>query len=213
MHTARKESFSLNTHTGEVLVEGPVSAVNLEKMSMHEGLNRFRPAPKQKEALINIANLPEGMIYVARIGQEIIGYLTFHYPSKFSRWSKHPRVLELGGIEVCPPWRHKGVGSALLQKAMANPVLESYIVVAIEFCWHWDLTGTHQSLLAYRKMMINAFKKVGLNIQATDDPDILEDPSNLLAARIGNKVSGEHAALFKDMLFEAPQKIQTNGVQ
>lgn len=206
MNMAHMASSSLNTHKGAVVVEGPVSSANLENMLMNKELTRFRPAEKQKEALIKIADLPEGMIYVARYGQEIIGYLTFHYPSKYSRWSKHPRVLELGGIEVSPPWRNKGIGTALLHKALANPVIEEYIVVAIEFCWHWDLTGTGLSLLAYRQMMINAFNKVGLIKQNTDDPDILEDYANLLAARIGSKVSNAHVTLFKDMLFETEKQ-------
>lgn len=202
MNTANLESYSQNTPIGEVFVEGPVSTTDLEKMSMNEGLISFRPADRQKEALLTITNLPEGMIYVAKIGQEIIGYLTFHYPSKFSRWSKHPRVLELGGIEVSSSWRKKGIGTALLQKAFTNPVVEEYIVVAIEFCWHWDLRGSGLSLLAYHRIMINAFRKVGLIKRATDDPDILEDPTNVLAARIGRNVSKEDILLFENMLFE-----------
>ncbi|OPX91828.1 MAG: Acetoin utilization protein AcuA [Pelotomaculum sp. PtaB.Bin013] len=202
MNTANLKSYSQNTLTGEVFVEGPVSTANLEKMSMNEGLTSFRPADRQKEALLKITELPEGMIYVARIGQEIIGYLTFHYPSKYSRWSKHPRVLELGGIEVSSSWRKKGIGTALLQKAFTNPIVEEYIIVAIEFCWHWDLRGSGLSLLAYHRMLISAFRKVGLTKRATDDPDILEDPANVLAARIGKNVSEEDSLLFENMLFE-----------
>jgi len=205
MSIAHIESYSINTHMGEVIIEGPVNTANLEKMFMNKELTMFRPADRQKEALLNITKLPEGMLYVAKTGQEIIGYLTFHSPSKYSRWSKHPCVLELGGIEVSPSWRKKGVGTALLKKAFTNPVVEDYIVVAIEFCWHWDLTGTGLSLLAYRKMMINSFKKVGLIKRATDDPDILEDPANVLAARIGKNVSKENVILFENMLFENRQ--------
>jgi len=202
MSTANLKSYQQHALTGEVFVEGPVSTANLERMSMNKGLTSFRPADRQKEALLKITELPEGMIYVARIGQEIIGYLTFHYPSKYSRWSKHPRVLELGGIEVSSPWRKKGVSTALLQKAFTNPTLEEYIVVAIEFCWHWDLTGNGLSLLGYHRMLISAFRKVGLTKRATDDPDILEDPANVLAARIGKNVSEEDQLLFENMLFE-----------
>ncbi|MCG9969794.1 GNAT family N-acetyltransferase [Pelotomaculum terephthalicicum JT] len=208
MNNANLEPYSQNINIGEVLVEGPVNTADLEKMYMNEGLKSFRPADRQKEALLKITALPEGMIYVARIGQEIIGYLTFHYPSKYSRWSKHPRVLELGGIEVSAPWRKKGISTALLQKAFTNRVVEEYIVVAIEFCWHWDLRGSGLSLLAYHRMMINAFKKVGLMKRATDDPDILEDPANVLTARIGRNVSEEDILLFENMLFENRQDLK-----
>ncbi|MDD3653498.1 MAG: GNAT family N-acetyltransferase [Desulfotomaculaceae bacterium] len=189
------------TTRGEVNVEGPVQAELLEKMHLNKGLTSFRPPDKQLEALIKISNLPEGMIYTARNDEEIIGYLTFHYPSKYSRWSKHPRVLELGGIEVSPDWRRKGVGSALLEEAFANPIVENYIVVAIEFCWHWDLRRTNLGLSSYRKMMIDTFKKVGLEKYATDDPDITEEPANVFAARIGKNVSLQDVSLFESMLF------------
>jgi len=195
-------AYLLNTALGEVVVEGPVETTSLEKMFLNKKLTSFRPADKQMTALIKISKLPEGMIYAARTGQEIIGYLTFHYPSKYSRWSKHPRVLELGGIEVSPDWRKKGIGTALLKKAFTNPVVENYIVVAIEFCWHWDLKGSGLGLLAYRKMMINAFKKVGLEKRTTDDPDITENPNNVLAVRIGKNVRKEDILLFESMLFE-----------
>ncbi|OPX84666.1 MAG: Acetoin utilization protein AcuA [Pelotomaculum sp. PtaB.Bin104] len=189
------------TSIGEISVEGPVQAIELEKMHLNKGLTSFRPPDRQIKALIEIANLPEGMIYAARDGQEIIGYLTFHYPSKYSRWSKHPRVLELGGIEVSPGWRRKGVSSALLREAFANPMVEDYIVVAIEFCWHWDLKGTELGLPGYRKMMIDTFKKVGLEKRATDDPDITEEAANIFAVRIGKNVSQADISLFESMLF------------
>lgn len=189
------------TTSGEISVEGPVPAAGLEKMHLNKGLTSFRSPDKQLEALIKISNLPEGMIYAARNGQEIIGYLTFHYPSKYSRWSQHPRALELGGIEVGPDWRRKGVGTALLKEAFANPVVENYIVVAIEFCWHWDLKRTNLGLSGYRKMMIDIFNKVGLEKRATDDPDITEEPANVFAARIGKNVSLADISLFESMLF------------
>lgn len=187
---------------GEVFVEGPVAAHDLEKMYLNEKLTNFRPPDRQKEALITISKMPEGMIYVARHGLEIIGYVTFHYPDKYSRWSKHPRVLELGGIEVSPDWRNYGIGVALLKEAFANPVMEDYIVVTIEFCWHWDLTRTKLAMFEYQRMLAKLFGVVGLEKRATDDPDILEHPANVLMVRIGINVQKEDRLLFESMLFE-----------
>lgn len=187
---------------GAVFIEGPVNTVTLEKMFLNDGLTSFRPPRRQKEALIKIINMPEGMIYQAGIGQEVIGYLTFHYPDKYSRWNKHPRVLEIGGIEVSAPWREKGISSALLQKAFANPVLEKYIVIAIAFCWHWDLRGTGLNPSEYNRMLAKIFKKAGLTEKRTDDPDILEDPANMMAVRIGRYVNAKDIILFESMLFE-----------
>lgn len=192
----------LKTSLGEVFVEGPVAASDLEKMYLNSKLTNFRPPDRQKEALITISKMPEGMIYLARHGPEVIGYVTFHYPDKYSRWSKHPRVLELGGIEVSPDWRNCGIGVALLKEAFSNPVMEDYIVVTIEFCWHWDLKSTRLAMFDYQRMLAKLFGVVGLEKRATDDPDILEHPANVLMVRHGKNVAKEDIMLFESMLFE-----------
>lgn len=196
----KTESFK--TAMQKAVVEGPVSAADLENLYMNEKLTNFRPPARQKEALITISKMPEGMVYIARHGREITGYVTFHYPDKYSRWSRHPRVLELGGIEISPDWRRCGIGAALLKKAFANPVMEDYIVVAIEFCWHWDLKGSGLGMFEYQRMLTGLFGIVGLERRATDDPDITEHPANVLMARVGKNVKKEDVVLFESMLFE-----------
>lgn len=193
---------SLKTSLGEVIFEGPVSASELENLYMNEKLTNFRPPARQKEALIAISKMPEGMVYIARHGREIIGYVTFHYPDKYSRWSKHPRVLELGGIEISHDWRKCGIGVALLKEAFTNPVMENYIVVTIEFCWHWDLKGSGLGMFEYQRMLTKLFGVVGLERRATDDPDITEHPANVLMVRAGKNVNKDDIMLFDSMLFE-----------
>jgi acetoin utilization protein AcuA len=193
---------SPKTPLGEILIEGPLEAVTLENLRMNDKLTVFRPPAKQKEALAAIARLPEGMVYVARYGHEIIGYVTFHYPDDFSRWSKHPGVLELGGIEISPDWRHRGIGVALLREAFKNPVMENHIIVTVEFCWHWDLKSSGLDLFGYQKMLAKLFGSVGLSRRDTDDPDIIEHPANVLMVRVGANVSSEDSLLFNNMLFE-----------
>lgn len=57
-------------------------------MTFDEGLNSFRVSKEQFEAIIEIAELPEGRIIIARIDQHIIGYTTYLYPDPLEmvRW-------------------------------------------------------------------------------------------------------------------------------
>jgi len=195
----------LETPSGTVYLEGPVSGAHLEELTFDQGLKNFRPPEKQKTALQEIAALPEGMVYIARVGRLVVGYVSFHYPEKYSRWSKHPRVLELGAVEISPDWRKYRLASHLLQMVFTNPVMEEYIVVAIEFCWHWDLDNTGLDVWRYQRMLARLFGSVGLQKVQTDDPDITEHMANVLMARCGSRVPPEEAALFKDMLFMRPK--------
>lgn len=192
----------LKTSLGEVFLEGPVRAADLENLYLNEKLINFRPPDRQKEALLAISNMPEGMIYIARHGREVIGYVTFHYPDKYSRWCKHPQVLELGGIEISPDWRKCGVAVALLKEAFTNPVMEDYVVVTIEFCWHWDIKRSGLEMFNYQRMLAKLFGVVGLERKATDDPDIIEHPANVLMVRVGKNVNKDVIMLFESMLFE-----------
>ena len=69
-------------------MKDPFHAEQLESYEFHEDLVAFRPASKQHQALIEIANLPEGRIIIAREGQMVIGYATFLYPDPLERWSE-----------------------------------------------------------------------------------------------------------------------------
>jgi len=195
------QKVSLNTARGLIHMEGPVSDKYLESLNMDEGLHNFRPPDRQKIALMDITNLPDGMIYLARFENTIIGYLTFHHPDDFSRWSRHPRVLEMGGIEISPQWRGHRVAENLLKVAFADPKVEDFIVITTEYCWHWDMKNTGLDIWAYQRMLTHLFGKVGLQKISTDDPDILEHPANVLMARFGKNISLQDKLLFESMRF------------
>ncbi len=185
-----------------VVVEGPVPVERLRKLTMNDQLKNFRSPSEQKKALIEIAGLPEGMIFIARHYREIIGYVTFHYPEGYSRWSRHPYVMELGAIEISPRWRKRGIAERLLREAFSNSAMEDYIVITIEFCWHWDLEGSGLSLFNYQKMLQKLFGASDLIRRSTDDPDVTENPANVFMARIGKNVGAEDIKTFENMLFE-----------
>jgi acetoin utilization protein AcuA len=198
MHSEVKE---LSTPKGNVFIEGPAPDNYLETLTMNDKLNNFRPAKKQKQALINISNISGGMIYIARHQQEIIGYITFHPPDRYTRWSKHSKIIEMGGIEISPDWRNCKIGLNLLKVGFSDKIMESFIIITMEYAWHWDLVNSGLNVWEYQKMLTGMFSRAGLKIISTDDPDILEHPANLLMAKTGACVSKEDVQLFESMRF------------
>lgn len=173
-----------------VIIEGPVKPEVLKTLDMHADLKAFRTPRDQKEALIEIAGLPEGRIIIARAGQTIVGYVTFHYPDELERWyeAKMNDLVELGAIEVSNEYRGLGLGKKLIQLAFLDEQMENYIVFTTEYYWHWDLDGTGLNVWDYRKMMEQLMKSVDMIWYATDDPEICAHPANCLMVRIGSGV-------------------------
>jgi acetoin utilization protein AcuA len=188
--------------TKEYVLGGPVTAGTLNKLQINKKLTNFRPAEEQKKALISISELPGSMIYIARSDREIIGYITFYRPEEYFRWSKHPKILELGGIEISSEWRKKGIAESLLKEAFSNPVMEEFIVITMEFSWSWDVKGSGLELFEYQKMLEKLFGIVSLKRRTTNDPEITEHPANVLMARVGKHVRTEDIILFDKLLLE-----------
>lgn len=175
---------------GEIVVEGPVTPSHLRTLNMHPDLDAFRKPKEQHEALIEIAELPEGRIILARDELTIIGYVTFHYPDDMERWSQGhmPDLLELGAVEVANAYRSLGLGATLIRTSFEDPQMESYIVFTTEYYWHWDLKSSGLSVWDYRSMMERLMKTVDMVWYATDDPEICSHPANCLMVRIGKQV-------------------------
>jgi acetoin utilization protein AcuA len=192
----------INTSQGQVFIEGPVDKDRIAALLIDPHLSNFRNPGRQKEALMLVAESPEGMVYIARHGKTIIGYLSFHPPSTYTRWSRHPRILELGAIEVSPPWRRFGIASRLLETAFQNEILEEYIVIVCEFQQHWDLQGTRMNAWNYQRMLTRLYGSVGFKKRRTDDPDILEHPANMLLVRFGRKVNSAYVKAFEDLTYQ-----------
>ena len=104
------------TEKGTIFIEGPLAPEEISKLNFHEGLVAFRPPEEQKKALIEIAGLEEGRIIVARDGNTVVGYVTYLYPDPLESWSEGnmENLLELGAIEVTPPYRSLSIGKQLL---------------------------------------------------------------------------------------------------
>ncbi|UTE74078.1 GNAT family N-acetyltransferase [Rossellomorea marisflavi] len=193
----------LKTTKGRIVVEGPVSSEELAKLDFHEDLTAFRPAPQQHKALIEIAQLPEGRIIIARDENQVVGYVTYLYPDPLERWSqgKMKNLIELGAIEVIPKFRGASVGKTLLKVSMMDDHMEDFIIITTEYYWHWDLKGTGLNVWEYRKVMEKMMNAGGLEYFATDDPEISSHPANCLMARIGERVDPDSIQQFDQLRF------------
>ena len=194
---------SLITTEGPLIIEGPIQSDQLKAYDFHRDLVAFRPASKQYQALLEIAELPEGRIIIARDDQMVIGYTTFLYPDPLERWSEGnmDNLIELGAIEVIPKFRGSGVGKSLLSVAMMDDAMEDYIIITTEYYWHWDLKGSGLSVWEYRKVMEKMMNEGGLQWYATDDPEICSHPANCLMVRIGKRINAESIQKFDQIRF------------
>src|SRR5699024_7386440 len=169
----------------------------------HEDLIAFRPAPKQFEAIVEIADLPEGRFIVARTEQTIIGYVTYLYPDPLERWSAFAmeHLIVLGAIEVIPQDRGFKVVSKLLEVAMMDPDIENDTIISTEYYWHGELEGPQLNIWQYRKIMEKMMSHGGLTPAPTDDPEIISHPATCLMLRIGNNVCEESIKQFDTLRF------------
>lgn len=189
-HKKEYHSQEVETADGIVIIEGPVSAEALAYMTFHEGLTAFRQPEQQHKALVEIADLPEGRIIVARKHNVVVGYVTYLYPDPLERWSEAnlDNLIELGAIEVAPPYRGIQLGKSMIKLSMLDEMMEYYIIITTEYYWHWDLKGTGLNIWEYRKLMEKMMNNGGLVWYATDDPEISSHPANCLMVRIGKCV-------------------------
>jgi len=189
-HLKTYHSKTVERNNLQIVVEGPVPPEQLKTYSMHPELDAFRRPPEQFAALVEIAELPEGRILVARKDRLIVGYVTFHYPDELERWSEGGMedLIELGAVEVANEYRGLGLAKQLIRLAFEGGQMDRYIVYSTEYYWHWDLESSGLSVWEYRNMMEKLMKSAGMVWFATDDPEICSHPANCLMVRIGKEV-------------------------
>lgn len=202
-HIKRFVRHELDRGERRFIVEGPVPPGELRDRRMHADLDAFRRPAEQHQALVEIAELPEGRIIVAREDDLIVGYVTFHYPDEMERWSEGGMddLVELGAIEVADDYRGYGLGKAMIAAAFEDGQLDNLIIFTTEYYWHWDLEGSGLNVWQYREMMEKLMKSVGMVWFATDDPEICAHPANCLMVRIGKDVPLSSAEQFDRVRF------------
>ena len=201
-----KQYFKSN-HTSQshqFIVEGPVDPEILKRYQFDDGLDSFRLPEEQFEALIEIAELPEGRIIIAREDDLIVGYITFVHPDPYERWSDGnlPYILELGAVEVTPKFRQFGLASSMLKLSFQDNQMEEYIVITTEYYWHWDLKSSNLDVYEYKNMMIRFMQQVGFEVYQTNDPEITSHPANTLMARVGANIDDTKRIQFDKIRFK-----------
>src|SRR5699024_7573610 len=131
-HIKTYHSLILDTLDDQITIEGPLPSDELVNYQFHEDLTAFRPANQQFQAILKIADFPEGRIIVARTETMIIGYVTYLYPDPLERWSQFniKELLVLGAIEVIPKYRSARIASNLLHLSMLDDYMEYYIIIS-----------------------------------------------------------------------------------
>ncbi|WP_462421015.1 GNAT family N-acetyltransferase [Salinicoccus sp. Marseille-QA3877] len=194
----------LTINDREIIIEGPVSSDILKTYSFDDGLDAFRIPKDQFEAILEIADLDEGRIIIARDGSHIIGYVTYHYPDELERWSDGnlPYLIELGAVEIALGYRSGGIGKKLIQLTMEDPFVENYIIITTEYYWHWDLKNNSLSVYEYKDIMIKLMASAGFEVFQTNDPEITAHPANTLMARIGKNIKRQQMMEFDKIRFK-----------
>lgn len=197
-----KEEYDIKEQS--FVIEGPLSGDELEKLTYDNDLDAFRPPRDQFEAIIEIADLEEGRIIIARKDKHIVGYVTFLHPDPLERWSDGslPYIMELGAVEVSLDYRSYGLGKSMLQLAMRDDFVNNYIIITTEYYWHWDLKNSGLGVYDYKELMIRLMASSGFEVFHTNDPEITGHPANTLMARIGSRITDDQMIEFDRIRFK-----------
>lgn len=105
-------------------------------------------------------------------------------------------------IEISPTYRHLHLGGELIATSLSADEFEDYIVLTTEYYWHWDLDQAQLDVFEYKKLMQKLMSKGGLEIFATDDPEITSHPANCLMARIGKRITLSQQQAFDNLRYK-----------
>ncbi|MGM7635252.1 GNAT family N-acetyltransferase [Bacillus sp. Hm123] len=168
---------------------------NMKRLTFHSLLNRFRE-PDRQQATLRAALNEEVTMSLAIDCDTIIGYTVVLPPEKEERWSKLPFVRALGVVEVAPNFRGRGLAKQLVQTVTANPILESKIIISLEYYWHWDLQITNGNAYAYKQLLKRMLQASRFEDIQTNEPDIAGYPYNFMMGRIGKEITSEELYQF-----------------
>lgn len=167
------------------------SAETLEPLHISPALDMFRPPQKQQAALVDIAQDaatdPLCCVSMARDGEALVGYASFHPPTDVETWGDDEtgQLVELGAVEVDPSYRGQRLAQRLLEASLAGGRFDHTVVFATMYVWHYDLKRTAMTPYQYKRMLERLYRGIGMEPFRTSDPEIRADPANQLMARVG----------------------------
>ncbi|MDQ0215403.1 acetoin utilization protein AcuA [Oikeobacillus pervagus] len=169
---------------------------HLKYNHFHPDLNRFREAHHQQQTLTQVMETEQAFMALAIVDSQIIGYTIILSPEEEERWIKLDFLKVLGVIEVAPTFRNRSIAKKLLHSIFTQQELEHYIIISLEYCWHWDLKLTNGDPYLYRNMLRKVLESARFVEYKTNDPDIKASEVNFLMARIGKAITSEQVSQF-----------------
>ncbi|MGD9893245.1 MAG: hypothetical protein AB7R89_18730 [Dehalococcoidia bacterium] len=162
------------------------SVADVAAYEIDPGLNSIIRRPTvRRQILTKLAADPEARLTLAVSGGLIVGHSAAG-PS-FGRWLDLPHVREVA-FEVSQDWRHRGVASQMIDRAMADLVVEDEILLGFLWPSAWDTEHARLSRIAYRDLLTEFIGRYGFRTMDTDEPEIAHQEGGRLIVRIGARV-------------------------
>ncbi len=203
-----EDSRVVRTPKGRIYLKRRAEPSYLRGLRMAEGMGAFAgtgfPPSREHCALLRMSEDPESNVTVAVNEEgEIVGFVVIAPPTEAERWGRlrGKGVLEAMAIEVSDGWRGMGIAESMMELLLEDSFYDDKIVMCTGYSWHWDLDKLGLTKEKYRDMLLRYLQKAGFVYYDTDEPNILMDRANFLAARIGPRVSRELYAEFDRLLF------------
>ena len=106
-------------------------------------------------------------------------------------------------LEVSSSWRRMGVARQLVTGALQDEAVEELIILGLGLRWHWDTEGLGLNPFRYRTLLARAAAAYGFSEYLTSEPNISDDPANILLARIGRGVSQKRINQYVERLLHS----------
>ena len=196
------EHRTFETSKGTLFLQqfSPPSLV--ERLRADDGLRAFAHHPEgEYRLLLNLARNPECALALAYTESgEIVGQVTLAPADAW--WQGLASTYEIA-VEVSLPWRRLGIARQLLTLALELRTLERMILLAMGLCWHWDTAGLDLGPLRYRRLIAQLFAHHNFVEYRTAEPNIRDDPANILLVRMGNQVDHQTSSQFLSCLLQS----------
>jgi GNAT superfamily N-acetyltransferase len=190
------------TPVGPLFLRSYCSPSLVEGLKADEGLRAFARRPEREhQLLLSVARKPENMLTLAYTPTgKIVGQATLAPVDDW--WQNIGNTYEIA-VEVSSHWRNLGIAHHLLSFALEFEALEEYIILGLGFSWHWDYERLGMSRFQYRAMIARLFEAHGFVEYLTSEPNIRNDPANILLARLGSRLDRESMNRFFQRLFQS----------
>jgi hypothetical protein len=184
---ARCASRVYTTSAGPIYLRERCPATFVGQLRPDEGLHAFARTPEREhELLLKIASSAKSELALAYTGAgAIVGQITL---AEAGSWWQEAGVCREVAIEISAGWRKLGVARSLIELVGAREDLENWILLAMGFSWHWETEQLGLHSTRYRELLARLLAPYGFVEYLTNEPNLRDDPTNILLARIGKHV-------------------------